>query len=118
MIRIPAFLLALAVLSCGSSRDLSPSERAKLSPGLLALLTEEQAPDELYDVTLRPDGVKEYGVIIRSAVPEELRAQGIRIQSTFGDVLTARVTREELRSLLALPSVRSVEQGSTNQLHH
>lgn len=117
MVRIPAILLLFFVASCCGSRELSSSERAKLTPGLLALLTEESAPDELYDVSMRADGTKEYGIIIRSTNPDELRAQGIKAQSAIGDVVTARVSKEQLRSLLSLPSVRSVDQGSKNQLH-
>jgi hypothetical protein len=118
MVRVSALLLSLFMISCSASRDLNPEERAKLSPGLIALLTEDSVPDELYDVTHRPDGSKEYGVIIRSTQPEVLRAHGIAVQSAIGDVITARVTRDQMRSLLALPSVRSVEQGTKNQLHN
>jgi hypothetical protein len=118
MVRIPVFLLLFVVVaSCCGSRELSSAERAKLTPGLLALLTEETVPDELYDVTIRPDGTKEYGIIIRSTEPDDLRAQGIGVQSVIGDVITARVSREQLRSLLSIPSIRSVDQGSKNHLH-
>ena len=118
MVRIPAILLLFFVASCCGSRELSSSERAKLTPGLLALLTEESAPDALYDVSMRADGTKEYGIIVRSTNPDELRAQGIAVQSAIGDVITVRVSKEQLRSLLSLPSVRSVDQGSKNQLHN
>jgi hypothetical protein len=117
MVRIASIILLLFVASCCGSRELSSLERAKLTPGLLALLTEESAPDDLYDVSTGSDGTKEYGVIIRSTNPGELRAQGIKVQSVIGDVITARVSKEQLRSLLSLPSVRSVDQGSMNQLH-
>jgi len=116
MVRVPAILLLFFVASCCGSRELNSSERAKLTPGLLALLTEESAPDELFDVSERADGTKEYGIIIRSTNPDELRAQGIKVQSAIGDVITARVSKEQLRSLLSLPSVRSVNQGNKNQL--
>lgn len=48
---------------------------------------------------------------------EELQSTGIKIQSVFGNVLTARLTLPELRKILSLPSVRSVENGSKNYLH-
>jgi len=117
MVRVPAIVLLFLVASCCGSHELSSSERAKLTPGLLALLTEESAPDELYDVSMRTDGTKEYGIIIRSATPEELRAHGVNVQSVIGDVVTARVSKAELRALLSLSSVRSVDQGNKNQLH-
>jgi len=117
MVRIPALVLLFFVASCCGSRELNSFESAKLTPGLLALLTEESAPDELYDFSMRADGTKEYGIIIRSTTPDELRARGVRVQSAIGDVITVRVSKEELRALLALPSVRPVDQGSKNQLH-
>jgi hypothetical protein len=118
LLRIPALMLLLFAVSCSGTHDLTSSEREKLTPALIALLTEESAPDELYDVTLRTDGTKEYGIIIRSTNPDELRAHGINVQSAIADVVTARVTKDQLRSLLALPSVRSVDQGSKNQIQH
>ena len=117
MVRIPAVLLLFVVASCCGSRELSSTERAKLTPGLIALLTEESAPDALYDVSVLADGTKEYGIIIRSTNPDELRAQGIKVQSVIGDVITARVSKAQLRSLLSLPAVRSVDEGNKNQLH-
>ena len=117
MVRIALLFLAVLVISCGGTRDLTPADRAKLTPGLVALLTEESVPDELYDVSVRPDGTKEYGIIVRAATPDELRAQGIKVQSALGDVITVRVSKEQLRVLLSLPSVRSLDQGNTNQPH-
>lgn len=117
MARFILLFLAVLVVSCGGTRELTPGDRAKLSPGLIALLTEESVPDELYDVTVRSDGTKEYGVIVRAASPDELRARGISVQSVLGDVLTVRVSKEQLRAMLSLPSVRSVDQGNRNQLH-
>jgi hypothetical protein len=117
MLRYPAILLLVFATSCCGSRELSSAEKAKLTPGLQALLTEQSLPDELYDVTVGADGTKEYGVIIRSNSPDEIRAQGIKVQSAFGDVVTARVSKDQLRTLLSLPSVRSVDEGGKNQLH-
>jgi hypothetical protein len=99
------------VAGCASSWDLSPAERGKLQPILLALLTEDLEPDGLADVTTHPDGTKEYGVIVRCTNPEDLRAERIPVRSIIGDIITASVTREQLRRIVALPSVRWVEQG-------
>jgi hypothetical protein len=115
MLRLSAVLLLLCCASCCGSRELSPAERSKLTPGLLALLTDETAPDGLFDSSVRTDGTKEYSVIIRSTSADELRSKGIRVQSVIGDIVTAQVSKEELRSLLSLASVRSVDQGSRNQ---
>jgi len=80
----------------------------------MRLLSGAGVDEKDYDVGIRPDGVKEYEVIIRSNSTEELRSAGIKIQSVFGNVLTACLTLSELRKILSLPSVRSVENGSKN----
>jgi len=117
MVRIPAILLLVFCASCCGSRELTSVERAKLTPGLIALLTEESVPDELYDTSLGADGTKEYGVIIRASDVQELRNHGIKVQSAIGEIVTARVSKEQLRSLLSLTSVKSVDQGSINRPH-
>jgi hypothetical protein len=99
-------------MGCADSWDLSTAERDKLEPILLALLTEGRVPDGLHDVTSRPDGTKEYGVIVRCTNAEELRSAGIAVRSVIGDVVTTSVSREQLRLVISLPSVRWVEQGS------
>jgi hypothetical protein len=112
MFRILLGLLVIIAAGCGDSWELSSAERAKLAPPLLALLTGDQVADELYDVTSLPDGTKEYGVIVRCSQPDELRSADIRVRSVLGDVVTATVTRAQLRLVVSLPSVRWVEQGS------
>lgn len=109
--------MALSSLCCGGAKDLTPEERAKLEPRLITFLTEEHPSAELDDVTLRPDGTRAYAVVVRCAVPEDLRAAGIAVRSVWGDVVTVSVSREELRRIVALPSVRWVEQGSKLELH-
>jgi len=75
-------------------------------------------PADRYDMTRRPDGTREYGIIIRTTSVDSLRAAGIRIQSVFGDVITARVSVDELRTIVRLPSVRAVQSGGKNTLHN
>jgi hypothetical protein len=110
-------LCALLAFQCGAGDSLSREDMAKLDPGLQQLVTERSPTDAGYDITVRGDGVKEYGVIIRSDRPEDLRDAGIRVGSVFGDVITARVSVEELRRIVTLPSVRAIEQGSTIKIH-
>jgi hypothetical protein len=117
MYRTAAAVLLVLLVSCRGSRELSSVELSKLTPGLQALLTEERVPDELYDTSIAPDGTKEYGVIVRSGNADELRAAGIKVQSVIGDIITARVSKEQLRTLVALPSVKSIDQGNTNRPH-
>jgi hypothetical protein len=117
MFRVPAVLLMFFCASCCGPSELTSLERAKLTPGLIALLSEETVPDELFDTSVGADGTKEYGVIIRASDAQELRDHGIKVQSVIGEIITARVSREQLRSLLSLKSVRSVDQGSVNRPH-
>jgi hypothetical protein len=111
-------ILAFLVLSCGAPQTLTEEERAKLDPGLQALLAEGTGPESHYDITTRPDGKVEYGVIVRTADAEQLRAAGIRVQSVLGDVVTVRVTVEELRNLARLTAVRAVQNSGKNTLHN
>jgi hypothetical protein len=110
-------LLSLVLLlSCRSAAPLTDTERAKLDPPLLALLHGEAIVESQYDISTRPDGTKEYGVILRCSNVDDVQAMGIQVGSVFGDVVTARLTVAELRTILALPSVRAVQNGSTNYL--
>ena len=108
--------LFLMVAGCSSTRELTDMERQKLDTQLSMILRGDAAESDV-DVGLREDGSKEYGVIIRSKNVEEIKQAGIRIGSAFSDVITARVTIPELRKLLSLPSVRSVQASSKNRLH-
>jgi hypothetical protein len=110
---LPTMCLLL-VCACAGSTDLSKDERSKIDPAIMKLLSEPSIDETVYDVGRRDDGTKEYGVILRVTTTDELRSAGIRIQSVFGNVATARLTVKELRTILSLPSVRSVENGSRN----
>jgi hypothetical protein len=90
---------------------------AKLDPALQQLFAQSPPADAGYDLSVRPNGVKEYGVIIRSNNPQDLREAGIQVGSVFEDVVTARVSVEELRRVVSLPTVRAVEQGHKSEIH-
>jgi len=111
-------LLAFLMLSCGGPMALTEAERAKLDPGLQSLLAEGTGTESGYDVTVRSDGTREYGVIVRTTDAEQLRAAGIRVQSVFGDVVTVRVTVDELRNVARLPAVRAVQNSGKDTLHN
>ena len=107
------FLLA----ACAGSTGLTEAERSKLDPGLLKLVLGER-PVSKDDVTsLRPDGAREFAVIIRSTNADELKKMGIPIGSVFSEIVTARVTLAELRKVVSLNSVQAVQAGATDQLH-
>ncbi len=104
-----ALLLAvLCVWSCAPSYDLAPGELAKIDPKLRVLLEQEDVTDALFDVGVRADGSREYGVIVYGSNPDTLRALGISLQTVLGEMMTARVTAGELRILAAQSSVRSI----------
>jgi hypothetical protein len=65
------------------------------------------------DSSVRPDGTREYAVVIRGGSVDELRKEGIPAIAGIGAVATARVTLEELKSLARISSVRSVETAKT-----
>lgn len=109
---------AALAFQCGHGDSLSREEMGKLDPGLRQLFAQPPPEDASYDVSVRSDGRKEYGVIIRSDRPQDLRDAGIKLGSVFGDVITARVTVDELRRIVSLPGVRSVEQGNRNEIQH
>jgi hypothetical protein len=102
--------------ACGGSR-VSESELLKLDPPLQRLLSDRAVNEAEYDVTVRPDGTKEYGVIIYTDRPEELRAAGVRVNSIVRDFATARVSRDELRSIVSLAIVRAVKNSVKDGLH-
>jgi hypothetical protein len=52
-------------------------------------------------------------VIIRGNA-DDVKAAGIHLRSALGDVLTASITVSQLWKLARIPSVRTVECGSTN----
>jgi hypothetical protein len=106
------------MLSCGGPLVLTAAERDKLDPGLQTLLAEGIGSETRYDVTIRPDGTREYGAIVRTTDVEQLRAAGIRVQSVLGDVVTVRVTVDELRNVARLSAVRAVQNSGKNALHH
>lgn len=115
----PCLMLLVSLsLSCGGPMALTDAERAKLDPGLQALLVEGTGSESRYDVTIRPDGTREYGVIVRTTDAEKLRAAGIHVQSVLGDVVTVRVTVDELCNVARLPSVRAVQNSGKNTLHN
>jgi hypothetical protein len=108
-------LLACIVLfcvSCGETARLTDNEKAKLDPDLQALFETPEPSDDRYEVSVRPDGSREYALVVRTSDPAELRAAGIAVGSVFGDVVTVRVTKAELRRILSLHSVRAVQNST------
>ena len=112
-----ALLCSFLTFQCGPGTSLTREEMAKLDPGLQQLFAQSPPTDTSYDVSVRANGVKEYGVIVRSSSPQDLRDAGLQVGSVFGDVITARVSLEELRRIVSLPTVRAVERGTRSEIH-
>jgi hypothetical protein len=111
-------LMTLIPLSfhCSSSKSLSDVEKAKLDPPLIRLFASEKIDDSQIGGSLRPDGTREYDVIVRSEHPEEIRALGVAVTSVFGDIIVVHVTIDEMRTIISLPSVHAVQAGSRNTI--
>jgi len=109
-------LVATVIFGC-SGPGLSVEDRAKLDPLLQELVSGQTVAEQRYDVTVRPDGTKEYGVIVRTNAPDDVRALGISVGSVFGDVVTVRVTPDELKRVVALKTVKSVQNSGKNVPH-
>jgi hypothetical protein len=111
---IIVFLLIIAgiMMACSSGTNLTKEEKSKLDPSLQRLLQDSDVPDSQYNVIVKEDGSKIYGVIIRSNNPQELENAGIFINSIQGDIITAKLTLTEIRKVAALQSVSAVENSS------
>lgn len=106
--------LLLCQASCGSAPGLTREQMNKLHPSLQLLLEQGRAAEGMLDVSTRTDGEKEYGVIIRCKNSADVRSAGITIGSVMGELVTARVTRQELERVARIPSVIFVEPSTPN----
>jgi hypothetical protein len=116
LLPIAVAVLILLSLQCSSTNSLSDTEKAKLDPPLLHLLSGDREDNKRLDITLRADGIREYAVIVRSEHPEDIRALGINVSSGFRDVIVVHVTLEELKKIVSLPTVQSVRTGSRRKI--
>ncbi len=99
-----------------SSSELTETEARKIDPRLKPIL-DGQPPQGSDCVTQElPGGGKGYRVIIRGNA-EEIRREGIHVNPPVGDVMTATLSRDDIIKTAKLPSVRSIDCGSTNILH-
>lgn len=109
--------LSVSFYACSSTPPLTDHEMAKLHPQVQRLLAGEVVPELDKASSLRPDGARVYELIVRTTKPEEVRSIGIAPQSQFGELLTVRVTSEEIVKLARLPSLIAIEPGSQNYPH-
>ena len=99
-------------MSCSSSSKLSKIEMEKLDPALQKLVLGENVSDTKYNVRVQEDGTKIYGVIISSTNPKELTDIGITPNTVTGEIITAKLTIEEIRKVVLLQTVKSVKNVS------
>jgi hypothetical protein len=111
-------LALLMAAGCATSRIvLKDEERAKLDPPLQRLITGEQADAADYRTFPGEGGQPLYGVIVHGQSLTQLDRLGYRVTSVMGDMAVAHLTIEQIVSLVRLPTIRSIENGSTNELH-
>ena len=109
------FILAILLAGCAATGPQStPLELEKLDPALQRLILGTPAGPAEYDITPGPAGESKFGVIVRTENADALRSAGYAVTSAFGDVAVVRVTIAQLRSLVTLPSVKNVTNGSKN----
>jgi hypothetical protein len=108
-------LVVLNFNACSTAPRLTEGEMAKLHPQIQRLLAGESVPDVEDFSSPRPDGSREYPLIVRMGDPSELDAIGLRAQSRVGEAVTVRATLKEIESLARLSSVVSIEPGSRNE---
>jgi len=106
--------LSISLHACSSAPPLTDQQMAKLHPQIQRLLAGEPVPELDESASLRADGSRAYELIVRTTKPDELRSIGITPQSQFNEVLTVRVTSEEIVKLARLPSLIAIEPGSKN----
>ena len=92
--------------------ELTAIEQMKLDPALQRLIMGSGIDPVDYDISRAPNGDLKYGVIVRSTDVEELKRAGYNVTSNFDGVMVVRVTVDELRDLVDLPSVMAVSAGS------
>jgi hypothetical protein len=60
------------------------------------------------------NGKRVFLVIIKSNDPQQLQENGIPFNSVSGNIVTARLTIDQIRKAASLTSVQYIESGSTN----
>ena len=103
------------LLGCSSTTHLTDQEMAKIDPHVQRVLAGERVPGLEELSSLRADGSREYPVVVRTTNPKELDALGITPHSRFGDMITVRVTAEEIKKLAQLGSVTAIRAGAPNE---
>lgn len=104
--------MCCAAAGCGGSQGaLTDAEWAKLDPTLRGVF-DDDAPRS--DVAIEQgDGTVVYPVVVRTDAPDALREAGLPLGTVLDRVVTARWTREQLRTALRLDEVVKVSSSRT-----
>ena len=94
---------------------LSDTEKAKLSPVLQQVVSGNAAASEA--TPLQRAGKPVFLVFIRTNDPDALQAEGLSIGSISGQVVTARLTVDQLRQATRLKSVKEIQLGGQADPH-
>jgi len=114
LIRSLIFLVLLA--GCGATGpQLTRLEKEKLDPALQRLVLGTPASRTEYDITPDPSGEDRFGVLVRTDNVDDIRSAGYAVTSSFGDIAVVRVTLVQLKSLVSLPCVKNVTNGSKSR---
>ncbi|RMD98626.1 MAG: hypothetical protein D6814_07170 [Calditrichaeota bacterium] len=112
MLMLP-FMCSFTLAGCFSRGELSKTDRAKIDPDLqkeVFAKNSAQQPEAKSEVS----NARTWEVIIRTRDVAKLKEMGIPVRSAMGNIVTASVTRKQILKIAKLPSVTSIELGSTN----
>lgn len=93
------------------SSGLSGAQRKRLGPVLQRLLAGDTLATEGIQKAGMREGAPVYSVFVVSADPEALREAGLSLTSVRDSLITARMTKEEIRRAASVPSVRQIRGG-------
>jgi hypothetical protein len=105
--------IAAGAFGCGSSAELTPDQLSKIDAHLQPVLQGGIPTRDGCTASVDEVGITRYRVIIRGNA-DDIRDAGISVETMLGDILTANVGVEQIRSLAKLASVKSIECGSKN----
>ncbi len=103
--------------NCGHNQTLNQVEQEKLDPFLQQLVLGEDINESKYSIYRQDDGTVLYGVIIKTEDVEDIKKSGIHINSHSGNIITAKLTKEDIRRLANLKSVIFINHSTKNSIH-
>ena len=109
---IRSVLIAVVFAGCTSHGVLTAMEKEKLDPQLQNLITAEEIPEGLYNITVDSSGERRFGVIIITRSISAVKQAGIRTNSVEGEFVTAKLTIAELRRVASLKEVTAIKNTS------